>query len=219
VEVEEEEPKQDSGQLQFVLDEAVDKINRLNQQTNRVVEKFEVSGTNVINKLDELMDSGEVYTGKFTHSDEIDDEEEEMSILDNDESVVSVFSNGEDENWDYKVELEKRNPNQAYTVHRDEYFENPDDHRQTTLTYYQGDNILCDTDDTPIYDPENFVGKVLEFGRGSQDPNVVYIRNERLQADYEVLLDHGYYQVEVLGQALADNFKADEVKHHKFRPD
>ena len=141
-----------------------------------------------------------------------------MDILDNDESVTSVFANVDDD-WDYATEIAKRIPGQPYIVHRDEFFENEDDHSQVTVTYYKGDNILCDTDDTPIYDPETYVGRVLEFGKGSQDPNVVYIRNDRVGIDYEVLLDHGYYQVEVLGQALADNFKADEVKHHKFRMD
>ena len=141
-----------------------------------------------------------------------------MDILDNDESVTSVFANVDDD-WDYATEIAKRIPGQPYIVHRDEFFENEDDHSQVTVTYYKGDNILCDTDDTPIYDPETYVGRVLEFGKGSQDPNVVYIRNDRVVIDYEVLLDHGYYQVEVLGQALADNFKADEVKHHKFRMD
>ena len=68
-----------------------------------------------------------------------------------------------------------------------------------------------------MFDFHNVVGD-LRFGHGSNDPNVVYIRNDRLKAEYEVLLNSGSYQEEILGQKFEKEAK-DELKHstYKFR--
>lgn len=111
----------------------------------------------------------------------------------------NIFANNGDD-WDYEEELAKRTPNEPYVLHKDEFFEKEEayqDYLQHTLTYYAGDNILADEDQKPVYD-KRLVGD-LEFGHGSGDPNVVYIRNERQKAEYEVFLDQGHYAVEVLG--------------------
>jgi hypothetical protein len=133
----------------------------------------------------------------------------------NGENVVNIFPkvHGDDEDWNYEQEVAKRTPDKPYIIHRDEYYDNENDDRQSTLTYYEGDNILCDSHDTPVYDVENVVG-FLQFGHGSQDPNICYVRNERLMAEYEVLRDGGYYQVEVLGEALEEK----DIKHSKQLP-
>ena len=133
---------------------------------------------------------------------------------DDDSLVVNVFSD-EDDDWDYEEEEQTRNPDHPYVIHRDEYDQNEDDYGQSTLTYYAGDNILCDEHDVPVYDPERVVG-ALQFGHGSKDPSICFIRNDRLLAEYEVLFDPGSFQEEVLGQDPRD------LKHHrvpKFRPE
>jgi len=138
-----------------------------------------------------------------------------------DDNVVNIFK-AEDSEWDYESELAERDPDKPYIIHRDEFFGEEMDCTQTTITYYAGDNILCDERDTPIYNPEQVVGQLM-FGHGSNDPNVVYVRNERLQAEYEILLDHGHYQVEILGQSIDEKLAAEDLKHSrsvlKFRPE
>lgn len=123
-----------------------------------------------------------------------------------------------EDNWNYDIEVSKRKPDVPYIIHRDEFFANEMDLRQSSLMYYKGDSILCDDQDVPVYNPEKVVG-VLEFGKGSQDPSIVYIRNERLQAEYEVILDTGFFQIEVLGQHMEDVYGPEELKHSilKFR--
>ena len=47
------------------------------------------------------------------------------------------------------------------------------------------------------------------FGHGCDDPNVVFIRNEKLATDFEVLRHNGSYAEEVLGLVETD----DHVEH------
>lgn len=146
------------------------------------------------------------------------EEEEIESIEYVNESVTYSSSTFPDieEDWDYEEEMKNRNPEYPYIIHRDEFDDDEHGWDKVTLTYYKGDNVLCDTDDTPIYNAEKIVGELI-FGKGSQDPNVVFIRNEKLQAEYEVLLDNGYYQVEVLGDEFMSNFENQKTPLHKFK--
>jgi hypothetical protein len=57
--------------------------------------------------------------------------------------------------------------------------------------------------------------EVLVFGHGSGDPNVVYIRNEKLQAEYEVLRDPGSYEIEVLGGHVEREMQEVDLKHSR----
>lgn len=123
--------------------------------------------------------------------------------------------------WDQETEVSQRDPEAPYVIHRNEYFNDDMGYQShATLTYYQGDDVLCDEHDTPIYNVHKIVGH-LKFGHGSNDPSIVYIRNETLKAEYEVLLDPGMFQVEVLGEEVGDNLN-DDLKHshiRKFRSD
>lgn len=136
--------------------------------------------------------------------------------------VTSVFGDGAGDEWDYKAEIETRDKSAPYIIHVDEYMaDEMGFDSQSTLTWYEGDQILCDSQDRIIYNYNEVVGE-LRFGHGSNDPNVVFIRNERLQAEYEVLRDSGSYQEIVLGETLEREAEAQELKHsatRKFRDD
>lgn len=126
------------------------------------------------------------------------------SVLEPEPEVQSIFPDVE-EDWDYEQELQTRTPERPYIIHKDEYDENDGTFSQSTLTYYQGDDVLTDEHETPIYNYQT-VASPLTFGKGSQDPSIVFIRNERLEAEYEVIIDHGYYAVEVLGEEIEHSF-------------
>jgi len=117
--------------------------------------------------------------------------------------------------WDYHEEAKNRSENQPYILHRTEFFANEREYPHSTLTYYEGDDVLCDEQDVPIYGKEKLLGE-LKFGHGSEDPEIVYIRNDERESEYEVLLDHGHYQVEVLGQEIGDVLNND-LKHAHIR--
>lgn len=121
--------------------------------------------------------------------------------------------------WNYEAELSTRTPTAPYILHRDEFFGEEMGYDQDTWTYYVGDDILVDETDTPVYNFQENTGE-LRWGHGSGDPMVVYIRNEDLKAEYEVIRNEGHYSVEVLGLELEERMASEDLKHskqHKFR--
>ena len=138
-------------------------------------------------------------------------------IDDDDEPLVTgpAFAETTDE-WNLEEELKKRQPNQPYVIHRDEFFENELDYPQFTVTFYEGDGICAmDIQDSPMYNYADILGE-LKFGHGSGDDNVVYIRNDKRRHDYEVLRHPGLYSQEVLGIEIQDNQRV--LKHSKHIP-
>jgi hypothetical protein len=121
-----------------------------------------------------------------------------------------------DDHWDYDEEVAQRGPEHPYVIHRDEFFAEEMDYSHSSLMYYKGDDILVDELDVPIYNADKIVGN-LNFGHGSQDPHIVYIRNDRLKAEYEVLLDYGTFAAEILGQGVTKSKEANDFKHSLLR--
>lgn len=132
--------------------------------------------------------------------------------------AINIFTN-EDIEWNYEAELASRNPSEPYVIHRDEFFANEKDYFQGTLTYYGGDDILVDEDNQPIYNHSSIIGDML-FGKGSGDPNVFYVRNDKRKAEFEICHDPGMYAVEVMGIVEEPDEPAKGLQHSgvpKFR--
>lgn len=181
--------------------------------------ELEVSD-NVLAELEEgdriinVQRGGEEFVPPILEETEVEVEEtpEEETVV---ERRVFAHSSGLDDKWDYDEELAKRTPDQPYVIHRDEFYENTHDYSQYTLTYYSGDDILVDEEDAPIYGYHKVVGD-LKFGHGSQgDPNVFFVRNDKLRAEYEIINDPGLYSVEVLGLSIEDNVRARRVREQR----
>lgn len=114
----------------------------------------------------------------------------------------SIFADsGED--WDMEAEVKLRTPDRPYVIHKEEFFEEGEDYNQRQLTYYNGDDVLVDEDNHEVENHVKVVGE-MRFGHGSGDPNVVYIRNEKLKSEYEVFLHAGHYAIEILGMEADD---------------
>lgn len=131
----------------------------------------------------------------------------------------SIFAETTEE-WDYDEELRHRSSAAPYILHKDEFYGEEmagDGYSQTTLTYYEGDDIMAKQDDTPLYNYESVVGP-LKFGHGSDDPNVFYVRNMRRKEEYEIIHDSGLFSVEVMGIELEDNERVKALKTDKFKP-
>lgn len=133
----------------------------------------------------------------------------------------SVFA-GDDDDWNFELEMMQRSATEPYILHKDEFYAEEKGYTQTTLTYYDGDQIMADQEDAPIYNHEKVTGP-LRFGHGSGDKNVVYVRNDRLKAEYEILYDSGLFSVEVLGldipnnQRVRDNPRDRDLRHSNYR--
>lgn len=118
--------------------------------------------------------------------------------------------------WNYEEELKNRNPTEPYVIHQDEHREGPgedEDYDKVHLTYFEGDDILSDDRDQVVDERDKIVGvaNLSKFGHGSGDPNIVYIRNDQLACDIEVVRSTGKYATEVHG------FQDDELTHSSMR--
>ena len=113
--------------------------------------------------------------------------------------------------WDYEVEQDNRRNNEPFIIHHDEFFENEHDFEQESLTYYENDLMLIASNDDVVENVPSVVGEdnLTRFGYGSNDNNIVYIRNERLEVDFEVIRSFTSYNKDVLG--LDDD--EDSLKH------
>lgn len=83
-------------------------------------------------------------------------------------------------------------------------FENEKKHYDTkTLIYYTFDDTVCDPDDgdSVVVTPEDLIGEdaLVCFGMGSQDPNIVYICNDKTSTKYEIVKLDASYSESILG--------------------
>lgn len=107
-------------------------------------------------------------------------------------------SSGEDET--FAEEVENRDTTKPYIISDEESMQNEPEYDQITLTWYEGDSVLADDKDEVVEKAQRTVGlENLRFGHRSNDPNIVYIRNEKLHADFTILRHTGKYAVEVAG--------------------
>lgn len=90
-------------------------------------------------------------------------------------------------NWDYELRKRERRTARTYVLHRDEFYANELEFDQISLTYYSLDNVMLDEDDQYIEDYSAMIGD-LQFGIGSPDPAIFYVRNHDTKTEYEVLL-------------------------------
>lgn len=116
----------------------------------------------------------------------------------------NIFRNGRSlAEFDLEQEQSKRaaNPDVPFVISKDEYFEGEPSFVNTTVCWYEGDQILADERDVPVENVDALIGEdnLLRFGYGSDDPNIVYIRNTKNQVDFEVVRSTGEYANEVAG--------------------
>ncbi len=108
--------------------------------------------------------------------------------------------------WDYQKEKSRRSPRKPYIIHYDEREAMP--YEESTMTFYEGDNVLCNELDEVMdeTDRDRIIGEsnLEKFGHGSNDASIVYVRNDILEAQYEVIRSPNSYAEEVHGFKHAD---------------
>lgn len=127
----------------------------------------------------------------------------EEEVSDVKESVKrNVFDTAREERRDFdaNAELEKKEDGNPYIITIAEYMSGSSGCSQSTVTYYEGDDVVANEIDIPWEKYEEKLGDDnLHFGCGSSDPNIVYIRNEDLDEEYEVVRSRGTFEQEVAG--------------------
>jgi hypothetical protein len=119
-------------------------------------------------------------------------EEEKQSYIRN------VWDNATEDVLDAEAELAQRESGRPYVVTTEEHMEGVDGYDVINLTYYAPNDLLLDHMELAVEDPDRLVGNenLLKFGQGSGDENVVYIRNEELAADIEIIRSSRSYEEE-----------------------
>jgi hypothetical protein len=183
-------------------------------------------------RLEEEVGLTKKYYSKLSKKDQYDDptklvkgDEEGIStrmpeeLLEEITETVTVeeFIRDRTEQFNYRTEIPKRDPKVAYVISYDEYMENPKQYDQRTLTYFSKDDVVVEERDQPLDDPLGILGPVAldSFGHGSKDPNIVYVRNDRLAMDFEICFDPDSFEETVLGLKHSGEVR----KVRKFRID
>lgn len=90
---------------------------------------------------------------------------------------------------------------QPYVISVEEFMDGGEEYDKLTILYFNKDDTLVDERDQVIDDVEGVVGPdaLDSFGKGSDDANIVYVRNNSLSVDFEVVYDPRSYKEVVLG--------------------
>jgi hypothetical protein len=102
--------------------------------------------------------------------------------------------------WNYPLELARRNHEEPFIIHAEEFSADEPEYLKVTYTYYEMDDVLVDEDNEPINNWETLVGtNNFRWGHGSNQEDTVFIRNNLRRLDMEVSRSMKSYAVEVQG--------------------
>lgn len=124
-------------------------------------------------------------------------------------TIQSIFDSS-DPTWDYDVEIQDRDGRDVYVISREEFTQSDAGYDSVTCAYFAKDGILVDSEDEPVEDEEERVGNALtRFGQGSGNPSIVYVRNNILELDLEIVKNEDSYSEAVFGYSEPE----EELRH------
>jgi hypothetical protein len=122
------------------------------------------------------------------------------------------------DDWNQEEEERSRSLDAPYVIHRDEFVQGQQNYDKICLTYYEKDDVVFDDRTTPLVDVDILIGEsnLKRFGDGSGKKDVVFVRCDHIETDWEITRSHGDYVEEVLGGIRHSD---DHRKTKKFRLD
>lgn len=111
-----------------------------------------------------------------------------VNVFEQQPVLVAGYPNPSDENAPYLISV-------------DQFHEEHDEYDKNSIVWYAGDLVLADETEAEIHDIPNTVVPDFadHFGFSSGDPEIVYVRNDRLGIDFEIARDYGLYAEKVMG--------------------
>jgi hypothetical protein len=124
------------------------------------------------------------------------DFDEHMAERENPEEDISEY----DEALAFDKHMHEQAVSEGYsdfprTISASEMLNQKQWYTKLTFSYYAEDDILADDQDNLVDDPKDLVGEYFTefFGMNEEDPNVIYIRNDDRETDYEIMkIDESY---------------------------
>lgn len=102
--------------------------------------------------------------------------------------------------WSYEDELAARTEEEPYVIHQNEFMNSESQYPQVTYTYYANDDVLVGEDERPIPHGDLVVGQNnLKWGHGTDDIDVVFVRNDKLALEMQICRVYQSYEETVLG--------------------
>jgi len=106
-----------------------------------------------------------------------------------------------------------RDESRPFRIDSAEFNEEAYEHyNKISVTYYAGDNVLVDDKDDPIRTFDGITGplRIEDFGGVSLDPYIQYVRNHKLEADFDIVLNRTEYVEAVLNYGNPNSKKRGE---------
>lgn len=137
----------------------------------------------------------EVYTRK--EKNETIKVDTKPNMKNNSEMMEYATKLNKEKHMDYShgsavEESENQEVDKPYVISPGEFGELGDEYTRISLSYYT-DGILADENDEIIEDVDEIVGEDFADHFGEYEPDSVFVRNDRLKCDYEILIDQRNY--------------------------
>lgn len=120
--------------------------------------------------------------------------------------------------------LAERDTDAPYIITKEEFLDNEPEHEQIAFTWFELDSVLIKDDDefAPIENVDYVAGRdnLYHFGYGSEDSEVLYVRNENTSPPYDLHITRspGSYVHEVInGGEVDDDSPHLQHSQRKFR--
>lgn len=177
------------------------------QQQNDIISTMgygETAVTNIFNNFEASKQQEESIREALTLDE--DDEDEEQDETDYSESIF--------DHPDVVVHDELRDPDKPYLITLDEFMDDSHwkDYTKLTLTYFEGDQTMIDEKEGFVDDIDKIIGEenLAKFGYGNTDKDMLYIRNEKLEVDFEIARDSRGAKEVMFGDDPVQNTRANE---------
>lgn len=149
-----------------------------------------------------LAEAEVVEAGTATTEKNEDEKEETFEVSESLESLLLDYQGFSSPLPPMDIPEEEDSESHIVLIRRKEFFEGPlnDDYDQVAVTYYQNDDILIDETDKQL-DVRAAIGNIRPswFGHEAEDENVCYVRNTKVEIEFEVIRSQGSYAKDVLG--------------------
>lgn len=149
------------------------------------------------------------YTAEEVEVEEETDIVEEEIVEESDEDSLIAVNNDiyEDLASTYITETlgegdtDGDNVSEPYVISRDSYENEYLDYHKENLVYFVKDEVLSDDHDEIVEQWIRVIGDeaLISFGEGSDDEDVVFVRNHRMRTDFEIVREDQSYAENVLG--------------------
>ena len=142
----------------------------------------------------EIEEMREYYVGRYDHEEENNDKPTEEDIRNYSNALEGwEYVNYAHQRTDDEEKEESDKVDKPYVIPPTEFGELG--YREMSLNYY-ADGVLTDEDDNPIEDVDDAVGSGFYKHFVEYEEDSVYVRNDSVKVDFEILYDtRNYYDI------------------------